>query len=183
MLFLYSYEKALLVLSSTACYKLNQKNNLFLMQHTSVALCRPYVAVSGTSITSLLFSAAWCVCGHWPLRMATWVPPHAAWTTFPQPSRGSRRGELICRDRQAAEELLFLLLLLFLLPHLRGLGDGRQLQVFRVAPAVQVSVCRHGQAAVSIGADVLHLHPRQLPAHLCRSGAHVVMSKTWKMRE
>lgn len=56
-----------------------------------------------------------CVWGHWLLRTATWVPPHAAWTTFPQASRGSRRGELICRDTQEAEELLFLWLLLLLL--------------------------------------------------------------------
>lgn len=34
------------------------------------------------------------VCVNWPLRTATWVPPHAAWTTFPQPFRGRSRGEL-----------------------------------------------------------------------------------------
>lgn len=64
-----------------------------------------------SSAFSFSSSCVKCVCGHWPLRTATWVPPHAAWTTFPQPSRGSRRGELICRDTQEAEALLLLLLL------------------------------------------------------------------------
>lgn len=70
-----------------------------------------------------------------------------------------------------------------ILSYLSGLSDGSQLQVFRVAPAVQLSVCRHGQAAVSVRADLLHLHARQLPANRCWSGAHVVMSKTWNVRE
>lgn len=68
-------------------------------------------------------------------------------------------------------------------PHLCGLSDRSQLQVFGVAPPVQLSVSGHSQAAVSVRADLLNLHPRQIPSHLHRTGADVVMSQTWKMTE
>lgn len=67
-------------------------------------------------------------------------------------------------------------------PHLCCLGDGGQLQVLRVAPPEQLSVSGHGQAAVSVRADLPDLHPGQVPAHLHRSGAHIVMSETCKTK-
>lgn len=48
---------------------------------------------SDTNRPLLLFFLFDCV--NWPLSMATCVPPHAAWTTFPQPFRGRWRGEFI----------------------------------------------------------------------------------------
>lgn len=63
-------------------------------------------------------------------------------------------------------------------PHLRGLGDGGQLPVLRVAPSVQLSVSGNGQTAVSVGADVLHLHPGQVSSDLHRPGADVVVAQT-----
>lgn len=62
--------------------------------------------------------------------------------------------------------------------HLRGLGDRGQLQVLRVAPPIQLSVSGHGQAAVSIRADLPHLHPSQVSSYLHRTGADVVVSQT-----
>lgn len=64
--------------------------------------------------------------------------------------------------------------------HLCGLGDGGQLSVLRVPPPEQLTVSADRQAAVSIGADLLHLHPRQVAPHLHRGGADVVVAQTWR---
>lgn len=67
--------------------------------------------------------------------------------------------------------------------HLRGLGDSSQLQVLRVSPAEQLAISGHGQAAVSVRADLLDLHPGQIPPDLHGAGAHALMSQTCKTRE
>lgn len=63
-------------------------------------------------------------------------------------------------------------------PHLCGLCDRGQLSVLRVPPAEHLSVCGNSQAAVSIRADLLHLHARQVPSHLHGPGADAVVPQT-----
>lgn len=62
--------------------------------------------------------------------------------------------------------------------HLCGLGDQGQLPVLRVPPAKQAAVPGDGQAAVSVRADLLDRHARELAAHLLRRGADAVVAQT-----